>query len=356
MFYEPEPVPDAGTGPDRAPRSTLPHTEAAPGGRATLAVLGAGAWGTVIAHGLAAEGHRVRLWCRRPEVAAAIASDRANEAYVPGLRLPDSLRVTALLDEAVDGVEAALVVVPSRGMRALLDLLPDVPALISATKGFAGDRLTRMTELMHSAQPHATVAALSGPNLAAEIARGLPAAATIACTDEAFARRAQGWLSRANLRVYASSDVAGVEACGALKNVIALAAGMSDGLGLGDNAHAALLTRGLAELVRVGTALGGDARTFYGLAGVGDLVATCGSAHSRNHQVGWRVARGERIEDVLEEGITAEGLATVRHVVAFAEAAGLDLPISREVHRVVYERKAPDAAIRSLMTRAPRGE
>jgi glycerol-3-phosphate dehydrogenase (NAD(P)+) len=332
-------------------------SEAAPAHEtACIAVLGAGAWGTVIAHLLAENGHLVRLWCRRPEHAAAIDAVRRNDAYVPELRLADGVRPTARLEAATDGVDAVVVAVPSRGVQELLGILEGVPALISATKGFAGDRLTRMTELMQASQPHAVVAALSGPNLAGEIALGLPTAATLACGDAAFARRAQAWLSRPTFRVYASADVAGVEACGALKNVIALAAGMLDGLALGDNAHAALLTRGLAELVRVGAALGGEARTFYGLAGVGDLVATCGSARSRNHQVGWRVARGEAIEDVLAGGLTAEGLATVRHVVAYAESAGLDLPISREVYRVVYEHTSAREAIEALMARAPRGE
>ncbi|CAN5795582.1 NAD(P)H-dependent glycerol-3-phosphate dehydrogenase [soil metagenome] len=335
------------------PTSSPHHGAAVP---ATLAVLGAGAWGTVIAALLGENGHHVRLWCRRSEVAHAIGTTRRNDAYVPGLTLPANVQPTADIAEATLGAAAVVVAVPSRSLRETVERLSDVDVLLSVTKGFEGSGLARMSEVMQAVHPDASVGALSGPNLASEIALGLPAAATLACADDELARRAQGWLSRPTFRVYASRDVAGVEACGALKNVIALAAGMSDGLGLGANAHAALLTRGMSELVRVGTALGGETRTFYGLAGIGDLIATCGSTRSRNHQVGVRIARGERVEDVLASGITAEGLATVRHVAAYADDTGLDLPICREVFRVVYERKAPGEAIRDLMARAQRVE
>jgi glycerol-3-phosphate dehydrogenase (NAD(P)+) len=333
----------------------MSHASSSPASEA-LCVLGAGAWGTVIAALLARNGHGVRLWCRRPEVADAIGRERTNEAHVRGLRLPERVRATADIEAAADGAAAVVAAVPSRAMREVMERLPMATALVSATKGFEGGALTRMSEVMRQAHPDAVVAALSGPNLAGEIALDLPAASTVASADGAFAERVRAWFSRPTFRVYASADVAGVEACGALKNVIALAAGMSDGLGLGDNAHAGLLTRGLAELVRVGTALGGEARTFYGLAGVGDLIATCGSTSSRNHRVGVRIAQGADVDDVLGSGITAEGLATVRHVVAYTDATGLDLPICREVHRVVYGRKAPADAIRALMTRAPREE
>jgi glycerol-3-phosphate dehydrogenase (NAD(P)+) len=325
-------------------------------GVATLAVLGAGAWGTVLAHLLAQNGHLVRLWCRSTDVAAAIGRTHRNPAYLPDLDLAPSIAATADVAEAAHGVDAVIMAVPTRAMRETLGRLPPVPAVVSASKGFAGDALTRMTELAAAAQPWAVVAALSGPNLAGEIAEGLPAAATLACSDAPFARRARTWLTRPTFRVYVSSDVAGVEACGALKNVVALAAGMLDGLGLGENAHAALLTRGLTELVRVGRALGGEERTFYGLAGVGDLIATCASTRSRNHQAGVRIARGDSVGEVLASGVTAEGLATVVHVHAYAAATGLDLPISREVYRVVYEHKRPLKAIRDLMARPPREE
>jgi glycerol-3-phosphate dehydrogenase (NAD(P)+) len=325
-------------------------------GPASLAVLGGGAWGTVLASLLGANGHDVRLWCRRADQASAIARLRRNEAYLPELSLPDSVRPTASLDAAVAGVEAVVLAVPTRGVRDTLAALPPVPAVVSASKGFMGADLVRLSDVVLGAQPQASVAALSGPNLAHEIAAGLPAAATVASGDERLARRMQELLTRPTFRIYVSTDLAGVEACGALKNVIALAAGMSDGLGLGDNAHAALITRGLAELVRVGAALGGEPRTFYGLAGVGDLVATCGSTQSRNHQVGVRLARGESIDAILASGITAEGVETVRHVVGYARAHDLDLPISREVHRVIYEGVRAGDALLTLMGRAPKGE
>jgi glycerol-3-phosphate dehydrogenase (NAD(P)+) len=321
-----------------------------------LAVLGAGAWGTVLARTLAMNGHTVRLWCRRPERAEAIAARRCNAAYLPDLPLPATLQATADLADAVHDVEAAVVAVPSHAVESVMQRLPAVPALVSASKGFVSDQLTRVTEVLQRVHPESLVAVLSGPTIAAEVARDLPAAVTVASDDADLARLLQGWFGRPTFRVYVSRDVNGVEACGALKNVIALAAGMSDGLGLGANARAALVTRGLAELVRVGAALGGEPRTFYGLAGVGDLVATCSSTRSRNHQVGERIARGEAVTDIQASGVTAEGLATVRHVVPFADATAIELPICREVHRVTYEGKAPAEAISDLMTRAPRDE
>jgi glycerol-3-phosphate dehydrogenase (NAD(P)+) len=276
-----------------------------------VAVLGSGSWGTVIAQLLARNGHAVRLWSRSADRAQALARTQ-----------PTGVTPTADLDRALDGAAAAFVAVPCRAYVTLVaDLAraPSVAALVSCAKGFLDGDLRRPSAALADAAP--LVAALSGPNLASEIARGLPAAATVASDHDALAERVQRWLSQPSFRVYRSHDLIGVEASGALKNVIALAAGMSDELGLGANTHAALLTRGLAELARLGCMLGGDARTFYGLAGVGDLIATCASPRSRNHQVGTRVARGERIAAIEASGITAEGVPTVRHVVALRRRA-----------------------------------
>ncbi len=326
------------------------------GAPAVVAVLGAGAWGTVIAQLLADNGHAVRLWARRAPLADALLRTRRSEAL--GARaLHPAVTPTSDLAGSLDAAVAAFVAVPCRAYAPLVDDLsraPRMTALVSCAKGFLDADLRRPSEALAEAAP--LVAVLSGPNLAGEIALGLPAAATVASDHDDLAERVQRWLSQPSFRVYRSRDPIGVEVSGALKNVIALAAGMSDELGLGENTHAALLTRGLAELARLGHALGGDPRTFYGLAGVGDLIATCASPRSRNHQVGARVARGEAIAAIEAGGITAEGVPTVRHVVRFADAHDLDLPICREVEAVIDRGKPPRSAIHDLMTRAPKGE
>lgn len=334
----------------------MPDAARATGPRDELAVLGAGAWGAVVAQLLAANGHAVRLWTRDPDRAAMLARTRGTPSLA-ARPLHPGVRPTADLPSAVEGVAAAFVAVPCRAYADLGPRLADlggVPALVSCAKGFLDATLRRPSEALAPAAER--VAALSGPNLAGEIALGLPAAATVASRDEVLAVSAQRWLGQPSFRVYRTDDLAGVEASGALKNVIALAAGMSDELGLGENTHAALLTRGLAELSRLGLALGGAARTFYGLAGIGDLIATCASPRSRNHQVGARVARGEPIASIEASGITAEGVPTVRHVVRYAAEHALDLPICHEVAAVIDHGKPPRDAIRDLMTRAPRGE
>ena len=243
-----------------------------------VAVVGAGAWGTLLAQLLAQNpALAVTLWARRPELAAELARTHENTAYVPGVQLSERLTFTADLS-AVTASEAVFMAVPSRGLRGVLAQLPPVPALISCGKGLEPGTFKRPTEVMCEYQLGAALGALSGPNLAGEIARGLPTSATVASRDETLAQRVQGWLSQQVFRVYTGTDLVGLELGGALKNVIALAAGMCDGLGLGDNAKASLVTRGLAEITRLGTLSGGEARTFYGLSGLGDLMATCSSA------------------------------------------------------------------------------
>jgi glycerol-3-phosphate dehydrogenase (NAD(P)+) len=319
-------------------------------------VLGAGAWGTALARLLARNGHEVRLWTRRPAQAEALARDRENRRHLPGATWGANVRPTADLVEALDGAAATVLAVPVRATDALLDAIDRPAAVITCAKGFVDADLTRLSERVREAFPGVPVAALSGPNLAAEIGADKPAAATVASHDEALAGLAQTWFNQPSFRVYRSRDMAGVEASGALKNVIALAAGMADGLGLGDNTKAALVTRGLAELVRLGVHLGGETRTFYGLAGLGDLVATCASAGSRNRRAGELLARGAALVEVESLGLTAEGLATVVHVEAYARAHDLDLPLTRQVHAVVVESRPPAEALWALMTRAPTEE
>lgn len=318
---------------------------------ARLAVLGAGAWGTVLAWLLAKNQHEVLLWTRREDHAQKLNQTRINPDYVPDLVLPENIRVTASVGEVCHNIAAALVVVPSKGLREVLEKLPDVPALISCSKGLELHSFKRLSEVMQEYKPSAKIAALSGPNLALEIAQGKPAAATIASEVPKFAKTAQGWLNQNIFRVYSSDDLIGLEIAGALKNVIALAAGICDGLHLGDNAKATLITRGLGEIVKVGTHLGGDVKTFYGLSGLGDLVATCSSGQSRNHTAGERLAKGATLEDLQRSGLTAEGIPTTKAVHELAQQEQLDLPICSEIYHVIYENKKPHEAISDLMGR-----
>jgi len=321
-----------------------------------VAVVGAGAWGTLLAQLLAQNpALAVTLWARRPELVAQLVQTRENTTYIPNLRLSERLAFTAELN-TVGEAEAVFMAVPSRGLRGVLAQLPPVPALVSCGKGLEPGTFKRPTEVIREYQPETALGALSGPNLAGEIARGLPTSATIASLDETLARWVQGWLSQQAFRVYTGTDLVGLELGGALKNVIALAAGMCDGLGLGDNAKASLVTRGLAEMVRLGTSLGGEARTFYGLSGLGDLLATCSSAGSRNHQAGVRLARGETLADLEAARLNAEGIPTVRAVAQVATERGLELPISRAVHDVVFSGRSPEVVIGELMARDAKPE
>lgn len=329
-------------------------------GSTRVAVLGAGAWGTVLAALLAGAGGEVALWARRPEHAAALERRRENVDYLPGFPLPAAVRPTSDLEEAAAEADLAVVAVPSRTVREVVRALPGrsgaPPAVLLAAKGIEAERFLRLSQVVEEERPATAVAVLSGPNLAAEIAAGKPAAATVASTDRRLARRVQRLLRGSALRVYTGTDVTGVEIAGALKNVIALAAGMTDGLGLGDNSKAAILTRGLAEMVRLGTRLGGARRTFYGLAGVGDLVATCTSAQSRNHLAGERFARGATLADIEASRLTAEGIPTVLAVQRKTLAMGIEMPIASEVYRVVYEGKPVREAVRALMEREAKAE
>ena len=323
---------------------------------ARLTVIGAGAWGTTIAQLLAVGGHDVSLWARDDEHVRQLTAARLNERRLPGVTLHENLKFTSDPAESVSGSEAVFVAVPSRHLQDVLDRFPAVPAIISCVKGFGAEGLERMTQVIGRLRPDAATAALSGPNLAAEIARGLPAAA-VAASDSAHLRdNVQRWLQGPTFRTYSSDDVAGVEIGGAIKNVIALATGMTDALGLGDNTKATIITRGLHELVRLGTLLGGRRETFYGLSGLGDMVATCAGPQSRNFLAGSRIARGEDLEALEREGLTAEGIGTVKRVVEYASRQGLDLPICSEVHAVIFEKKPPVDAIRALMERSSKAE
>ncbi len=318
-----------------------------------VVVIGAGAWGTAISVVLGAKGIPVSLLARSREAAEALARTRENLRHLPGVHLPPYVRPTADPELAFRDAELAVVALPSRALPDALSGLPVAPFYVSATKGLWFERggLRRPSEVIAAATGNPRVAVLSGPNHAEEVGRLLPAAAVVASLDPALSKRVQEVFSSPVFRVYTRDDLLGVEHAGALKNVVALAAGMVDGLALGDNAKAALLTRGLAEIVRFAEAQGARRETFYGLAGLGDLVATATSRHSRNRWAGERIVRGESLE-----GRTVEGLPTTQAVHAWAVEKGVDLPIVRAVYRIAFEGADPSHVLTELMHREPKEE
>jgi glycerol-3-phosphate dehydrogenase (NAD(P)+) len=322
-------------------------------------VLGGGAWGTALASHAARAGLPVRLWVRESDVAAAVNERRENPAYLPGAELPAGLRATTRLAESVADAEAVIVAVPSEYCREVYRQaaphLPKAALLVSATKGLEIDTLLRMTEVAAAEAPAHARAVLSGPSFALEVARSLPTAVVVASDDHDAAERVQHALAPRAFRVYSSEDVVGVELAGALKNVIAIAAGIVDGLGYGHNTVAALVTRGLAEISRLAVALGGRPDTLAGLAGLGDLVLTCTGGLSRNRTVGQRLGRGQSLAEA-SAGLHPEGVRTTLAAVALAERHGIDLPIARQMKGVLYAGKPPREALEELMLRSLKRE
>ncbi|WP_027891024.1 NAD(P)H-dependent glycerol-3-phosphate dehydrogenase [Calidithermus chliarophilus] len=323
-----------------------------------ITVIGAGAWGTAVALLAAQKGLEVALWARRPEQAEALQAMRENREYLPGVALPANLRPTSSADEALQGTALAVVAVPSRALAQTLAPMPKAPAYLSLTKGLAytGHGLTRMSQVIAEATGVERVAALSGPNLAEEIARFQPAASVVAAVEPGLAQQVQQLLGGPSFRVYTSRDIVGVELGGALKNVIALAAGMVDGLRLGDNAKASLMTRALREIVRFGVAQGAHSETFYGLSGLGDLIATCTSLHSRNRGAGEKIARGATLEELEASKQVVEGVYTVKALHAWGQESGVELPITEAVYRVVYRGEKPLEVLSALMGREAKPE
>jgi len=327
-----------------------------------FAVLGDGAWGTAIALLLAANPeHRVSLWSARPENGRILRDRRENIRLLPGVPIPASVRLTMDLREVADGADLFIAAVPTPYLRSTFGpvattLGRDRPVL-SLAKGLEIGTFQRPTEILGDVFGTSRVAVLSGPSHAEEVSRGLPTTLVTASADPDLARWVQQRFSTDRFRVYTSQDVIGVELAGALKNIIGLAAGIGDALQFGDNAKAALLTRGLVEIARFGVALGAEHATFFGLAGLGDLITTCFSRHGRNRRVGERLGKGEKLADVLA-GMTmvAEGVYTTRSVHEKALHMGISMPVSDEVFRVLYENKDPLAAVNDLMLRAPKGE
>jgi len=330
------------------------------GMREHVAVIGAGSWGTAVA-ALVGATHPASLWVRSPQRAAAIETSRENATYLPGVGLPIGLLATSSLEEALVGARTVFMAVPSHGFRAVLnDMKPftaDVEAVISLSKGIETGTNLRMSEVIAQVLPGVPAGVLTGPNLAREVAEGQPAASVVALPDEALARRVQDLVHTRTFRVYMGTDVVGCEIAGATKNVMAIAAGICDGLGFGENTRAVLITRGLAELGRLGVSVGGKVLTFGGLAGVGDLVATCASAKSRNRTVGFELGQGRSLDDIVSGmQMVAEGVKSAGPIVALARAHGVEMPIAEQVEAIVEGRCSPREALMALMDRPARPE
>ncbi len=329
--------------------------------RRKIAVLGAGSWGTALALNFQRDAtNQVMLWAHTPAHATALVAERENRRYLPGFRLPPALAVTGSLEEATDGAAAILLVVPSQHIRATAALLRPGPGalLLSASKGLEDGTLQRMTEVIGNVLPGYATGVLSGPSFAQEVAAGRPAAVTVAFREMVDAERAQAMLSTDTLRLYRNTDVAGVELGGALKNVIAIAAGAVAGLELGHNSAAALITRGIAEITRLALACGGRRETLAGLAGIGDLVLTCTGALSRNRFVGMELGRGRALADVVAglDGKVAEGVRTTLVARTLAARHGVEMPIAEQVHGLLEGRCSAGEAVRALMARPGRDE
>ena len=321
-----------------------------------VAVLGAGAWGTSIASVLAAR-LEVTLWARDPAQAEALARTRRNERYLRGIEIPAAVKLTSNLAETSQA-ELLLAATPVSGLRDVLEKIEKRSALVWLCKGFEeGTGLLPHQIAEQTLGAGARFGALSGPSFAEEVARGLPCALTLAARDAAFAREAAAVIHGGRMRVYYSADLVGVEVGGAVKNVMAIAAGISDGLGLGHNARAALITRGLAEIGRLGAALGGQAETIFGLTGAGDLILTATGDLSRNRRVGLQLAKGVPVQKILEDlGHVAEGVYTAREVAKLANARGVDMPVTAAVNAVLEGKLAPKAAVEQLLARDAKQE
>jgi glycerol-3-phosphate dehydrogenase (NAD(P)+) len=321
-----------------------------------IQVVGAGSWGLALARLLALNGHQVSVWCREEDGPDQLRRERTSPVYLPGVRLPESIEIVRETDP---DIPMAVLAVPSHVMRAAVKAHPfsDSTIRVSVAKGIENDTLMPMSAVIRAASSKASVVVLSGPSHAEEVGRDLPCSVCVASGDIAAAETVQDAFMGPTFRVYTTPDVVGVELGGALKNVIAIAAGVCDGLKLGDNARAALITRGLAEMARLGVAMGADPLTFAGLSGMGDLITTCTSAHSRNHSVGERIAQGMTPEQaVAASPMVAEGVRTAKSVHALSAKYGVQMPISEQVYRVLFEGMNPKAAIAELMSREAKPE
>lgn len=324
-------------------------------------IIGAGSWGTALASLWAKDGRRVSLWGNNAGRIARVQQTRENADYLPGVRLPDNISATHGLDDCAEA-DLIVFVTPSMTLREIAIRVREAgvkksSTLLSCTKGIEHGSGRRMSEILSEVFPSNPVAVLSGPNLAAEVVCGLPTATVIGCPNENYAIDLQRSLGSEHFRIYTSNDIVSIELGGALKNVFAIAAGVSDGLGLGDNSKAALITRALAELLRLGTRMGGNERTFYGLSGVGDLIATCFSKHSRNRRVGERLGRGESLAHVQAEmKMVAEGIPTAKSAFECARQLEVETPIIDQIYAILYQQKSLSLAMQELLGRDPKAE
>jgi glycerol-3-phosphate dehydrogenase (NAD(P)+) len=329
-----------------------------------IGVIGAGSWGTALANLLATKGYAVDLWVFEDEVCRQIAEEHENEVFLPGIRLSDNLRPTTNLSQAASGQHIVLLVVPSHHMRditrAMASHISAQTVVVSASKGIENQTLLTMSGVIKESMPDVSdnhIVVLSGPSFAREVAQGLPTVVTVSCKYLAFARQIQHIFATPAFRVYTNDDIIGVELGGSIKNVIAIAAGMIDGLGMGLNTRAALITRGLTEIRRLGLAMGANPRTFTGTAGVGDLVLTCTGNLSRNYTVGLKIGQGMQLSQVLAEmRMVAEGVKTARSVYNLSCKKNVDMPICHAVYRILYENLSPKDAAYQLMTRDLKNE
>jgi glycerol-3-phosphate dehydrogenase (NAD(P)+) len=329
-----------------------------------IGVIGAGAWGTALSLLLAENKHTVTLWMFENDLSEETARTRENRVYLPGFTLTESITVTSSLETAARDKSVLLFVMPSHTVRTLaarlLPFLSNEAMIICASKGIELDTLMPLSEVLKDVLPpefHDRLCFLSGPSFAREVAQKMPTAISLATYDSEIGKEAQKVLSNAYFRVYTNPDVVGVELAGALKNVVAIAAGVLQGLGFGHNSMAALLTRGLAEMARLGSAMGANLQTFSGLAGIGDLVLTCTGGLSRNRSLGVRLGKGERLHDIMQSSKTvAEGVKTARAARDLAKKFDINMPIVEEVYQILYEQKNPVQAARDLMSRELKGE
>jgi len=329
-----------------------------------IGVIGAGSWGTTLANLLAGKGYAVTLWSYEKDLAVGMQETRINDLYLPGIPLAETLRFTSSLPEAIKGNELLLFVSPSQVTRqVLVQAIPHIEpdaVIVSASKGIENNSLMLLSQVFEQLLPevqHKFLGFLSGPSFAREVSLGMPTAVVAAARDMAIARKIQTTFSTDKFRVYAHDDIIGVELGGAMKNVIALAAGVSDGLGFGHNTRAALITRGLAEMTRLGLRLGGAAETFAGLAGMGDLVLTCTGDLSRNRTVGIELGKGRKIDDILNGMQTvAEGVKTTLSAYQLAKKLGVDVPIIEQMYAIIYQHKDPRNAVNDLMMRDLKAE
>lgn len=329
-----------------------------------ITVLGAGSWGTSLAIILADNGHNVTLWSYREEDTQQILTNRENVSFLPGIRVPDQVGVTSNLHQAVTDCEMIVAAVPAQYMRSVMVQLKHLPfrkiTLVNVAKGIEIGTLMTMSETLHDVLrevPPAHIVTLSGPSHAEEVSRKIPTTVVAASSDTESAKLVQSVFMTPYFRVYASTDLMGVEIGGALKNVIAIAAGIIDGANLGDNTKAAVMTRGIAEIARVGVAMGAHIRTFSGLSGIGDLMVTCMSRHSRNRFVGVEIGKGRKLDEILASmAMVAEGVATTQSAYDLARRVGVEVPIITEVHKILFEGKDALVACHDLMTRDPKGE